>query len=128
MGSNTNKNGDYLGPRAESDWLYVYPEGIRGLMTWIDKRYSTKDLKQTIYIIENGVSVPDETRIPIADSIRDTFRVNYFKNYIQNLISSVTEDGVNVKAYFAWSFMDNFEWADGYNVRFGMTYVDYANS
>ena len=63
--------------------------------------------------------------MPIVEAIHDTFRVNFYKEYISNLKAAVTEDGVNVKSYFAWSLMDNFEWGDGYNVRFGMTYVDY---
>ena len=44
------------------------------------------------------------------------------------LLDTIVEDGVNVKGYFLWSLLDNFEWADGYNVRFGITYVDYANN
>jgi len=83
-------NGKVIGERAESSWLYVYPEGLRGILKWIDKRYSTSSTKQNIIIFENGVSVPNENNLPIADAVRDTFRVNYYKNYIQNMISAVT--------------------------------------
>ena len=63
----------------------------------------------------------------IADAVHDKFRVNFYKGYIQNAINAVTLDGVNLKGYFGWSLMDNFEWNDGYEVRFGMTYVDFRD-
>ena len=50
-----------------------------------------------------------------------------YRNYIANMIEAVTTDGVKLNSYFAWSLVDNFEWADGYNTRFGLTYVDYKN-
>ena len=64
----------------------------------------------------------------IADAVHDKFRVDFYKGYIQNAIDAITLDGVNLQGYFGWSLMDNFEWADGYNTRFGMTYVDYPNN
>lgn len=81
-----------------------------------------------IYVFENGVSVPNENDMPITQAVHDTFRLDFYKGYISNAITAMTEDGVNLGAYFAWSLMDNFEWADGYSVRFGMVYVDYEDN
>lgn len=90
--SPTNINGEVIGPVAESSWLYVYPEGMRGLLNWIDQRYNhTK-----IYVFENGVSVPGENDLPIKDALNDTFRVNFYKDYINQLILARDTDGVNV--------------------------------
>lgn len=61
------------------------------------------------------------TRDEILD---DEFRANYFRGYIAALADAV-KDGVDVRGYMAWSLMDNFEWAEGYETRFGVTYVDY---
>ena len=122
--SPVNATGHQIGPMADSTWLYVYPEGLRGLLNWIKKRYSSPK----IYIFENGVSCPNESQIPLPQVLNDTFRVNYVYNHVMNILDSVVVDKVDVKGYFLWSLMDNFEWADGYNVRFGITYVDYANN
>jgi beta-glucosidase len=65
--SATNINGDLIGPYAESDWLNVYPEGLRKLLKWIDTRYG----HQEIYVFENGVSVPGESKLPLAEAIHD---------------------------------------------------------
>jgi beta-glucosidase len=124
QGSPSNASGHVIGPRAESTWLYVYPEGLRSILTWIKKRYSNPH----VYIFENGCSCPDETQTPLPQVLNDTFRVDYVYNHVMNVLDSIVDDGVNVKGYFLWSLMDNFEWADGFNVRFGITYVDYNNN
>jgi beta-glucosidase len=97
---------------------------MRGLLNWIDKRYNNS----LIYVFENGVSVPNENQMKVSEAVHDNFRIDYYKGYIQNALDAITLDGVNLGAYFGWSLMDNFEWADGYSTRFGMTYVDYKNN
>jgi len=119
-GSTPYRDGKLIGPRADSDWLFVVPWGIYRNLRWIADRYDNPP----IYITENGVSVPNETELPLSEALHDQFRVDFYSQYIGN-VSLAIRDGVNVKSYFAWSFLDNFEWADGYNVRFGIHYVDY---
>lgn len=116
------RDGKLIGPRADSPWLYVVPWGMHRMLRWIADRYHNPP----IYITENGVSVPGESDLPIEQAVHDQFRIDYYDQYISN-VSLAIKEGVNVKGYFAWSFMDNFEWADGYSVRFGLHYVDYAN-
>ncbi|KAJ8436489.1 hypothetical protein Cgig2_000474 [Carnegiea gigantea] len=97
-------NGTLIGPKAASNWLYVYPRGFYELLMYIKRKYNNP----SIYITEN-----DATSIftfPGVDEAND----NELK-------------GANVKGYFAWSLLDNFEWSNGYTVRFGINYVDYSN-
>jgi len=118
------RNGIPIGPRAESEWLYVVPWGFQKLLRWIKEQFNDPD----IYVTENGVSVPDESNLPLEVALNDTFRVNYYADYLRALTQSITVDNVKVRGYFAWSLMDNFEWADGYAVRFGIHYVDYKDN
>lgn len=113
-------DGTQLGTQAHCAWLQDYPEGFRNLLNYIWKRY-----KLPIYVTENGFAVKDEHSKPIEQALQDNDRVNYFKGITTSLKAAVLEDGVDVRAYFPWSFLDNFEWADGYTTRFGVTYVDY---
>ncbi|KAG2739879.1 glycoside hydrolase family 1 protein [Suillus brevipes Sb2] len=113
-------DGTQLGTQAHCAWLQDYPQGFRHLLNYIWKRY-----KLPIYVTENGFAVKDEHLKPIEDALQDNDRVNYFKGITASLKAAVLEDGVDVRAYFPWSFLDNFEWADGYITRFGVTYVDY---
>ncbi|KAJ3035542.1 Beta-glucosidase 1A [Rhizophlyctis rosea] len=78
-----------------------------------------------IYVTENGCSVKGENDLSFEEALNDTYRVNYYKDYLENMLLAINEDGVQVKGYMAWSLLDNFEWADGYTCRFGVTYVDY---
>ena len=105
-------------PHMFSPWLTFGPEGIYWSPRLANKLW---DLKE-IYITENGSSSAD---VPTAQgTVLDTDRTMFLRNYLTQLQRAVT-DGVPVKGYFLWSLLDNYEWADGYEKRFGITYVDF---
>mmetsp|Transcript_37023 Transcript_37023/g.37682 ORF Transcript_37023/g.37682 Transcript_37023/m.37682 type:complete len:535 (+) Transcript_37023:72-1676(+) len=115
-------NGRIIGPVAASPWLHVVPSGMYKLLKWIDKRYDSP----LIYITENGCDVPNENNMKLEEAIKDQFRIDYYKGYL-SAVARAIEEGVNVRGYFAWSLLDNFEWADGFSMRFGLHYVDYTS-
>jgi beta-glucosidase len=116
----TRPDGTQLGTQAHCAWLQDYPEGFRALLNYLYQRY-----KLPIYVTENGFAVKDESSIPREQALVDTDRVNYFRGATASLLAAINEDGIDVRAYFPWSLLDNFEWADGFVTRFGVTYVDY---
>lgn len=95
----------------------VVPWGCKKMLHWIKERYNNPN----IYITENGCAYPDELT---NGEVNDTDRLEFYKTYLQACEEAISE-GVNLKGYFAWSFMDNFEWASGYDKRFGLHYVDF---
>jgi len=76
-------------------------------------------------VTENGTSLKGENDLSREEILQDEFRCEYFRGYIGALAKAV-KNGVDIRGYLAWSLMDNFEWAEGYETRFGVTYVDYA--
>lgn len=74
------------------------------------------------YITENGAAYNDDV---IAGQINDLRRIHYTVEHI-NAMCHAIKNGVDLKGYFSWSLMDNFEWAEGYSMRFGMVHVDYS--
>jgi beta-glucosidase len=105
-------------PHMASPWLYIGPEVIYWAV-----RHAT-DLWQptAIYITENGCSSTD---VPDSNGrIDDLDRVMFLRNYLTHLHRAVAEH-YPVKGYFLWSLLDNYEWADGYEKRFGIHYVDF---
>ncbi|KAL0489290.1 beta-glucosidase [Acrasis kona] len=117
------KDGKPIGVMADSPWLYVVPWGARRIVNWVYNRYRIK-----IYVTENGCDVPNEDKLPFDQAINDTFRVSYLHGYLNAISEAIQQDNVPVAGYFVWSFMDNYEWADGYAKRFGIHYVDYAKN
>ncbi|CAK7331899.1 unnamed protein product [Dovyalis caffra] len=117
------RNGVPIGPQAGVKWLYIYPEGIRQLLNY------TKDVYEnpTIYITENGVDDVSNNSSSLVEALNDPIREKYYKDHLKNVLRSINDHGVDVKGFFAWSFMDNFEWGSGYSVRFGLYYVDFKN-
>ncbi|KAF8876839.1 beta-glucosidase 1B [Infundibulicybe gibba] len=114
----TRPDGTQLGTQAHCAWLQDYPQGFRSLLNYLWKRYKTP-----IFVTENGFAVKGENDMPLEQALKDSDRVNYFRGTTAALLAAIHEDGVDVRAYFR--FLDNFEWADGYSTRFGVTYVDY---
>lgn len=116
-----------IGPQAASSWLNVVPWGFYKMLKWNNQRYTVDGNKPVIYVTENGCDVPNESSMPMAQALHDSFRIDYYRQYLASLDRAIKE-GVDVRGYFAWSLLDNFEWADGYDYRFGLHYVDYNDS
>lgn len=105
-------------PRMDSSWLRIGPEAMYWGPRHIAKIWNVK----SIYITENGTSAADQ---PTEDGkVYDIDRIMFLRNYLTHL-HRATSEGVPVRGYFVWSLMDNFEWSDGYEKRFGLYHVDF---
>ncbi|KAG5538995.1 hypothetical protein RHGRI_019521 [Rhododendron griersonianum] len=118
--SSEEKNGVPIGQPTDVSWLYGCPKGIRSLMLYIKDNYGNPP----IFITENGVATANNGNI--EQSLEDEQRITYHYEHLTYLLKAIKE-GADVKGYFIWSFLDDFEWRLGYTVRFGITYVDYKN-
>jgi beta-glucosidase len=106
-------------PRTAMDWE-VQPEGLTRLLRRIRDEYTGDTV--ALYVTENGAAYDD---IVEADGrVHDADRAEYLRTHL-GAIQDAIDDGVEVKGYFYWSLMDNFEWAWGYDKRFGLVRVDY---
>ena len=103
-------------PRTDIGWE-IYPDAFTDLLTSLNEKYTLPP----IYITENGAAMADKLTNGI---VNDEDRISYYQQHL-NAVNNAIEQGVNVQGYFAWSLMDNFEWAEGYLKRFGIVYVDY---
>jgi len=106
-------------PEADANWLKHVPQAMYWGPRLAQEVYGVK----AIYITENGAGYDDPP--PQNGEVLDLHRREYVRHCLLELHRAVTER-VPVRGYFLWSFMDNFEWQDGYTRRFGIVYVDYA--
>jgi beta-glucosidase len=105
-------------PTTAMGWE-VDPDGLHELLVRLRRDYG----EVAIYITENGAAFEDG---PVVNgTLEDPRRVQYLTSHLRALARAVA-DGVDVRRYFAWSMLDNFEWEHGYAKRFGLVYVDYA--
>jgi beta-glucosidase len=95
----------------------VFPAGLSELLTRLHADYRLPP----VYIMENGAAYPDRL---VDGQVRDPDRIRYVSRHIAAM-ADARAAGVDVRGYFVWSLLDNFEWADGYSKRFGIVYVDY---
>ena len=114
-----NTKRDDLGPEdiTELGWE-IYPPGIYHLL----KKFAAYPGVRKLYVTENGCAMPDKLE---NGRVHDPRRTHYLQAYLEQVLRAKRE-GVPVEGYFVWSFLDNFEWAEGYKPRFGIVHVDYA--
>jgi beta-glucosidase len=106
-------------PKGDLWWINVTPQSLY----WSVRHAAEVFGVRTFYITENGSAFADEMTPP--GEVLDLDRREYLRNYLIALHRAVAE-GFDVRGYFLWSLMDNFEWAEGYGKRFGIIHVDYA--
>jgi beta-glucosidase len=95
-------------PTNDLGWE-IYPQGLTDLLVRVSRDYT----KLPLYVTENGMSEDDDAR-----------RVDYYDGHL-NAVLAAQKQGADVRGYFAWSLLDNYEWAEGYRSRFGIVHVDY---
>jgi beta-glucosidase len=107
------------GPRTDSGWE-VWPDALYDMTMRLTADYAEPELE----ITENGCSygdAPDQSGV-----IQDDRRIDFYRSYLEAL-SRAIDDGARVSGYHAWSLLDNFEWAQGYGERFGLTWMDFES-
>lgn len=118
----TEKDGVPIGQPTDQAWEYIYPEGIREFALYVKTNYNDPP----IYVTENGMAEANNESLPLEDALRDGLKISFFQLHLSYLLKAMKE-GANVKGYFAWTFLDDFEWDEGYTFRFGLTFVDYKD-
>ena len=108
-------------PRAtytETGWE-VFAPALTDVLVWVKERYGNVPL----YVTENGAAFYDPPSLE-GDGLADPLRVDYLRRHVA-AVHAALERGVDVRGYFVWSLLDNFEWAHGYSKRFGLVHVDF---
>jgi beta-glucosidase len=108
----------FVNPNPTEMGWEVYPEGLYEILGRIHFDYNFN----RVYITENGAAYPDV--INSQGRVEDPLRIAYLNEHLKS-VSKAIAVGIPVKGYFVWSMVDNFEWAHGYSMRFGLIYVDY---
>jgi beta-glucosidase len=103
---------------TETGWE-VYPQGLIDTLLWIKNRYGNPPL----YITENGAAFFDPPQVAGA-LLEDPLRVDYLRTHIRAVHAAI-QQGADIRGYFVWSLLDNFEWAYGFSKRFGIVHVNY---
>jgi len=110
----------YPGVKFTSMNWEIYPKGMYDILKLIQTNYGNPP----VYITENGVAFYEN--LNSEGKLEDENRIQFLQAYLAN-VSHAIHEGANVLGYFVWSFMDNFEWAEGYEKTFGLVHVDHKN-
>ncbi|KAJ7946265.1 Beta-glucosidase [Quillaja saponaria] len=116
-----HRDGVLIGEPTALDWLYVHPQGMEKIVTYLKLRYN-----MPMFITENGFGERSNPNSSIKNELNDVKRKEYISSYLDALVTAVRK-GADVRGYFVWSLLDNFEWTQGYTICFGLCHVDYAS-
>ncbi|CAA3027261.1 beta-glucosidase 46-like [Olea europaea subsp. europaea] len=115
----TEKDGISIGELTGMEPFHYYPQGMEKIVTYLKERYNNTP----IIITENGYCEVSNSNATIEEAVNDNKRVKYLANYLDAL-SIAMRKGADVRGYFVWSLLDNFEWSSGYTKHFGLYHVD----
>ena len=107
--------------KTEMGWP-ITPFAFYRHLRWVSEKTGGK---LPLYVTENGCAMPDELSRD-GKRCHDPRRIAYMRDHLDVCLTAI-EDGIDLRGYFAWSLIDNFEWAHGYTKRFGIVYADYVN-
>lgn len=113
------RDGVLIGEQTAMPLFSVVPYGMEKIIDFLKTRYNNKPM----FVTENGYPGNDPLE-SVNDLVHDMKRVEYHKSYLASLARAI-ERGADVRGYFIWSLMDNFEWASGYTMKLGLHYVDF---
>jgi beta-glucosidase len=105
-------------PRTAFNWPVV-PAGLTETLTTLRERYPSLP---PVYITENGAAYEDV--VSSGGTVPDPDRVSYLDSHLRAVRAAI-DAGVDVRGYYCWSLLDNFEWAEGFSKRFGLVHVDF---
>ncbi|KAL9236912.1 hypothetical protein vseg_011525 [Gypsophila vaccaria] len=114
------KNNIPIGEPTAMKWLFVHPQGMQNIITYVKERYNNTPM----FITENGFAQASNQTTATNELLNDFKRVEYLAGYLDALLRTI-RNGADVRGYFVWSLLDNFEWLEGYTKRFGLYHVDY---
>ncbi|KAI8552647.1 hypothetical protein RHMOL_Rhmol06G0282200 [Rhododendron molle] len=113
------RNGVLIGDLTGMANFFVVPRGMEEIVNYVKDRYHNKPM----YVLENGYSPPRKQEVQVQEVMNDVKRIEFHKAYLASLARSI-RDGADVRGYFVWTLMDSYEWVEGYNITFGLYYID----
>ncbi|KAK3142090.1 hypothetical protein QOZ80_4BG0342090 [Eleusine coracana subsp. coracana] len=120
LSSVVGDDGVLIGEPTGSPFFLSVPDGMEQVVMYFKQRYNNTPM----YITENGYAQASNSNMTAKDFTNDTRRVDYIRSYLTFLRSAIRK-GADVRGYFLWSLLDDFEWTSGYTLRFGLYHVDF---
>ncbi|XP_059663504.1 beta-glucosidase 18-like [Cornus florida] len=113
------RDGFPIGQPTGMSVFFIVPRGMEEVIDYLKERYHNLPM----FVGENGYCPPQQQDEQVNDQLHDVKRIEFHKAYLASLARAIRK-GADVRGYFAWSLMDNYEWVAGYKIKFGLFYID----